>query len=84
MDGQGTYYDAMLMVANMLFQEEGYRDAGALYFRAIQLANEAGAKISPYSHLSLSLCYRKLGMHKRAQEVLNKAVRSDREELLKP
>ena len=78
MDGQGTYYDAMLMVANMLFQEEGYRDAGALYFRAIQLANEAEAKISPYSHLSLSLCYRKLGMHKRAQEVLNKAVRSDR------
>lgn len=79
MDGQGTYYDAMLMVANMLFQDEGYRDAGALYFRAIQLANAAEAKISPYSYLSLSICYRKLGMHQRAQEVLNKAVRSNRE-----
>ena len=79
MDGQGTYHDAMLMVANMLFQEEGYRDAGALYFRAIQLANAAEAEISPYSFLSLSICYRKLGMHQRAQEVLNKAVRSNRE-----
>lgn len=78
MDGQGTYYDAVLMVANMLYQEEGYRDAGALYFRAIQLANEAEAKINPYSYLRLSICYRKLGMHQRAQEVLNKAVRSDR------
>ncbi len=81
MDGQGTYYDAMLMVGNMLFQEEGYRDAGALYFRAIQLAKQAEAEISPYSYLSLSICYRKLGMHQRAQEVLNKAVRSNREVL---
>jgi len=80
-DEQGTFYDAMLMIANMTYQEENYRDAGALYFRAISLAKADDAKINPYSHVKLSICYRKLGMHTRADEVLQQALRKDREVL---
>ena len=80
-DEQGTFYDAMLMIANMIYQEENYRDAGALYFRAISLAKADDAKINPYSHVKLSICYRKLGMHTRADEVLQQALRKDREVL---
>ncbi|MBI1925247.1 tetratricopeptide repeat protein [Candidatus Poribacteria bacterium] len=80
-DEQGTYYDAMLMIANMSFDSESYRDAGALYFRAIELARNDKAQIDPYSYLRLSICYRKLGMHQRADEVLKQAVRSDQKVL---
>ena len=80
-DEQGTFYDAMLMIANMTYQEENYRDAGALYFRAISLAKADDAKIDPYSHVRLSICYRKLGMHTRADEVLRQALRKDKEVL---
>ncbi|MFP6721683.1 MAG: tetratricopeptide repeat protein [Candidatus Poribacteria bacterium] len=80
-DEQGTFHDAMLMIANMTYQEENYRDAGALYFRAISLAKADDAKIDPYSHVKLSICYRKLGMHTRADEVLQQALRKDREVL---
>ena len=80
-DEQGTFYDAMLMIANMTYQEENYRDAGALYFRAISLAKADDAQIDPYSHVRLSICYRKLGMHARADEVLRQALRKDKEVL---
>lgn len=76
-DDQGTYYDAELMVAKFLYQDENYRDAGALYFDAIARAEAEKAKINPYSYLSLSICYRKLGMHKKASEVLKKAASKD-------
>ena len=77
-DDQGTYYDAMLVIANFSFQDENYRDAGALYYYAAELAKADNAKVDPYSYLRLSICYRKLGMHARAKEVLQKAVRRDR------
>jgi tetratricopeptide (TPR) repeat protein len=65
----------------MTYQEENYRDAGALYFRAISLAKADDAQIDPYSHVRLSICYRKLGMHTRADEVLRQALRKDKEVL---
>ena len=79
LDAQGTYHDAMLMVANFNYGDENYRDAGALYFHAIELARRDNAKIDPYSYLRLSICYRKVGMHQRAREVLEEAVKGDRE-----
>ncbi len=72
-DDQGSYYDAELMIAGFFFGDENYRDAGALYFDAIARAESEKAKIDPYSYLSLSICYRKLGMHQKAAEVLKKA-----------
>ena len=76
-DDQGSYYDAELMIANFFYGDESYRDAGALYFDAIAQAEAAKVKIDPYTYLRLSICYRKIGMHKRAKEVLKKAARRD-------
>ena len=76
-DDQGTYYDAELMIANFFYGDESYRDAGALYFDAIARAESANVKLDPYSYLKLSICYRKVGMHQRAREVLKKAASRD-------
>ncbi|MDE0505509.1 MAG: tetratricopeptide repeat protein, partial [Candidatus Poribacteria bacterium] len=77
-DQDGTYYDAELMIAEFLYGDEYYRDAGALLFDAIHRAKADNAKIDPYSYVRLSVCYRKLGMHKRAKEMLREAVKRDR------
>lgn len=76
-DEQGSYYDAELMIASFFYGDENYRDAGALYFDAITRAEAANAKIDPYAYLRLSICYRKVGMHQRAKEVLKQAARRD-------
>ena len=76
-DDQGSYHDAELMIANFFYGDESYRDAGALYFDAIARAEAAKEKIDPYTYLKLSVCYRKVGMHQRAKEVLRKAASRD-------
>ncbi|HIE30474.1 TPA: tetratricopeptide repeat protein [Candidatus Poribacteria bacterium] len=72
LDAQGTYYDAMFMVANMKFGEESYREAGALYERAIQL----GLK-DPIAYRNLAECYRKIGLADKAREVLKRGMAKD-------
>ena len=81
MDEQGTYYDAMLSMATAMYQSENYRDAGALYLHGIKLAEQNDAKVDPYHYVSLSICYRKLGLHQRAREVLKKALKKDKKML---
>ena len=85
MGGEGVegavYHDTVLKIAHLNWDTENYRDAGALYFHAIGLAERQGAQIDPYSYLRLSLCYRKLGMHQHASEMVRKAVRKDGEVL---
>ncbi|MYA69917.1 tetratricopeptide repeat protein [Candidatus Poribacteria bacterium] len=76
-DDQGSYHAAELMIANFFYGDESYRDAGALYFDAITRAEAAKDKIDPYTYLKLSVCYRKVGMHQRAKEVLRKAASRD-------
>lgn len=76
-DEDGTYYDAELMIAEFLYGDEYYRDAGAVLFDAIHRAKADNAKIDPYSYVRLSVCYRKLGMHKRAREMLKEAIKRD-------
>ena len=76
-DDQGSYHAAELMIANFFYGDESYRDAGALYFDAIARAEAAKDKIDPYTYLNLSICYRKVGMHQRAKEVLRKAASRD-------
>ena len=77
-DQDGTYYDAELMIAGFLYGDEYYRDAGAVLFDAIHRAKADNAKIDPYAYVRLSVCYRKLGMHKRARKMLKEAVKKDR------
>ena len=81
MGGEGVegavYHDTVLKIAHLNWDTENYRDAGALYFHAIGLAERQGAQIDPYSYLRLSLCYRKLGMHQHASQMVRKAVKKD-------
>ena len=81
MGGEGTegavYYDTVLKIAHLNWDTENYRNAGALYFHAIGLAERQGALIDPYSYLRLSLCYRKLGMHENANKMVRQAVKKD-------
>ena len=76
-DDQGSYHDAELMIANFFYGDESFRDAGALYFDAVARAEAEKVKIDPYTYLKLSVCYRKIGMHQRAKEVLRKAASRD-------
>ena len=81
MGGEGVegavYHDTVLKIAHLNWDTENYRDAGALYFHAIGLAERQNAQIDPYSYLRLSLCYRKLGMHQHASKMVRKAIRKD-------
>ena len=77
LDSQGTVFNSMLMIANGVFQSENYRMAGALYYKATELA-EGVESVDPYYYLRLSVCYRKIGLHQRAREVLKKALKKDR------
>ncbi|MYE89498.1 tetratricopeptide repeat protein [Candidatus Poribacteria bacterium] len=81
MSGEGTegavYHDTVLKIAHLNWDTENYRNAGALYFHAIGLAERQEAHIDPHSYLRLSLCYRKLGMHQHASEMVKKAVKKD-------
>ena len=72
-----VYHDTVLKIAFLKLQFQEYRDAGALFFYAIELAKLEKARIDPYSFLRLSVCYRKVGMYQRAAEVLREAVRRD-------
>ena len=72
-----VYYDTVLKIAFLKLQFQEYRDAGVLFFYAIELAKRENARIDPYSYLRLSICYRKMGMYQRAAEVLREAVRRD-------
>ena len=54
---------------------QNYRDAGALFFYAIQLAKRKNIPIDPFTYYHLAVCYRKLGMHQRATEVLKKEMK---------
>ncbi len=62
------------VVADINFLIQKYRNAGALYFRAIEVAKESGKKIDPYDYVRLSVCYRKVGMHQRAVEILKEGA----------
>ena len=72
-----VYHDTVLKIAFLKLQFQEYRDAGALFFYAIELAKREKARIDPYSFLRLSVCYRKVGLYQRAAEVLREAVRRD-------
>ena len=76
-DDQGSYHAAELMIANFFYGDGNYRDAGALYYDAIARSEAEKAGIDPYNYLKLSVCYRKVGMHQRAKEVLRKAASRD-------
>ena len=62
------------VVADINFLIQKYRNAGTLYFRAIEVAKESRKRIDPYDYIRLSVCYRKVGMHQRAVETLKEGA----------
>ena len=69
------------VIADLNFLIQNYRNAGTLYFRAIEVAKENRNKIDPYDYIRLSVCYRKVGMHQRAVETLKEGARKNVEVL---
>ena len=65
------------VIADLNFVTQNYRNAGTLYFRAIEVAKESNKKIDPYDYIRLSVCYRKVGMHERAVEILKEGARKN-------
>ena len=65
------------VIADLNFLIQKYRNAGALYFRAIEVAKENRKKIDPYDYIRLSVCYRKIGMHQRAIDTLKEGARKN-------
>ena len=65
------------VIADLNFVTQNYRNAGTLYFRAIEVAKESHKKIDPYDYIRLSVCYRKVGMHERAVEILKEGARKN-------
>ena len=78
-DEAGTYYVTMAQIADINFMNQNYRDAGALYFRAIEIAERERGELDAYTYLRLSICYRKLGMAQRADEKLKESARRNRQ-----
>ena len=76
-DEEGTYYDAELMIAKFLYQDENYRDAGALYFDAIARAEAEKAKIKTTQLLKpLNFVTEKLGMHQKGSRSSKKKLQA--------
>lgn len=69
------------VIADLNFLIQNYRNAGTLYFRAIEVAKENRKRIDPYDYIRLSICYRKVGMHQRAVETLQEGARKNVEVL---
>jgi len=76
-DSQGTMYDAMFMIADMLYASGEYNKAGALYEKAIEMASKENKRPDPRNYRKLADCYRKIGLNDIAMEVLKKGVRRD-------
>lgn len=78
MDSQGTMYDAMFMFANMNLQDHQYKEAGALYEKAIELAGTKPWDNAAMAYFGLAKSYRGIGMNDKATQMFREAVQRDR------
>ena len=75
-DSQGTMYDAMYSMAQVMYLSMDYKAAGALYQRAIELAESevgSGWENGGAAYKGLADVYRKLGLDQLAHDFLLKA-----------
>jgi tetratricopeptide (TPR) repeat protein len=78
MDSQGTMYDAMFMFANMNLQSHQYKEAGALYEKALELAGTKPWDNAAMAYFGLAKSYRGIGMDDKATQMFREAVKLDR------
>ena len=69
------YHVFVTIYADDNFDSKNYRDAGALYFYALQIAERDGKMMDSSVYYSLAACYRELGMHQRSAEVLRQGAK---------
>ena len=77
-DSQGTMYDAMFMFANMNLQSHQYKEAGALYEKAIELSGTKPWDNAARAYFGLAKSYRGIGMDDKAAQMFKEAVKRDR------
>jgi len=78
MDSQGTMYDAMYMFGSMSLQSGQYKEAGALFERAIQLAGDKPWDSAARAYFGLAKSYKGIGMDDKAEEMFKEAIKRDR------
>jgi tetratricopeptide (TPR) repeat protein len=77
-DSQGTMYDAMYMFGSMSLQSGQYKEAGALYERAIKLAGNKPWDNAARAYFGLAKSYKGIGMDDKAKEMFKEAIKRDR------
>lgn len=77
-DGQGTMYDAMFMFANMNLQSQQYKEAGALYEKAIELAGNRPWDNKAHAYFGLAKSYKGIGRDDKARQMFLEAIKLDR------
>jgi len=78
MDSQGTMYDAMYMFANMNLQSHQYKESGALYEKALQLAGSKPWDNAASAYFGLAKSYKGIGRDDKAVEMFREAIKRDR------
>jgi len=78
MDSQGTMYDAMYMFANMNLQSHQYKESGALYEKALQLAGSKPWDNAANAYFGLAKSYKGIGRDDKAVEMFKEAINRDR------
>jgi tetratricopeptide (TPR) repeat protein len=71
-------YDAMFMFANMNLQSHQYKESGALYEKAIELAGRKPWDNAAAAYFGLAKSYRGIGMDDKAAEMFKEAIKRDR------
>lgn len=77
-DGQGTMYDAMYMFASMNLQSQQYKEAGALYEKAIELVGNKQWDNAAQAYYGLAKSYKGIGRDDKAKEMFLEAIKRDR------
>lgn len=77
-DGQGTMYDAMFMFANMNLQSQQYKESGALYEKAIELAGSKPWDSRAQAYFGLAKSYKGIGKADKAKQMYLEAIKYDR------
>jgi tetratricopeptide (TPR) repeat protein len=77
-DSQGTMYDAFYMYANMNLQSRQYKEAGALYEKALELAGNKPWDNAARAYFGLAKSYKGIGMDDKAAQMFKEAIKRDR------
>jgi len=76
-DQQGTMYDAMYSYAGSFIAEGKYKEAGALFEKAIQLAGKNFWNNAASAYFLLGKSYKGIGNNEKANQMFKEAIKRD-------